>query len=183
MTLREFLAWEAPWGPPWQLVDGEPKAVAPTSRTHGTIQAELGLLIGTHFRGRGNSCSIGATPGVVPRVRSDSNFRIPDLAVTCTRYQDEGYSLADPILIIEILSPSNRPETWTNIWAYTTIPSVREILIVRTTEIGADLLRRDAAGQWPEHPLAIEEGMLELQSIDFSTDIAGLYRGTRLALP
>jgi Uma2 family endonuclease len=57
-----------------------------------------------------------------------------------------------PVLIIEILSPSNWPETWTNVWAYTTIPSVREILIVHSTKIGVELLRRDAAGHWPEHP-------------------------------
>jgi hypothetical protein len=41
MTLQEFLAWDAPWRPAWQLVDGEPRSMAPGSRTHGTIQAEL----------------------------------------------------------------------------------------------------------------------------------------------
>ena len=181
MTLQAFLAWDSPWGSPWQLVDGEPRAMAPTSRTHGTIQSELGILIGNHFRERGSQCSIVSAPGVVPRVRSDSNFRVPDLAVTCTPYKDEEYSLADPVLIIEILSPSNQPETWTNVWAYTTIPSVREILMVRSTEIGADLVRRDASGDWPERALVIEEGVLGLQSIDFRIDIAALYRGTRLA--
>ena len=33
MTVQEFLAWDAPSGPPWQLVDGEPQAMAPASRT------------------------------------------------------------------------------------------------------------------------------------------------------
>ncbi len=180
MTLQEFLAWNGPWGPAWQLVDGEPRSMAPASRTHGTIQAELSLLIGNHFRDQASPCSIVSAPGVVPQVRSDSNFRIPDLAVTCTPYHHEEYSLADPVLIIEILSPSNRPETWTNVWAYTTIPSVQEILIVRSTEIGVDLLRRDPAGNWPERALAIESGMLELQSIGFSVDLLAIYRGTRL---
>jgi Uma2 family endonuclease len=83
MTLREFLAWDAPWGPAWQLVDGEPRSMEPTSRTHGTIQAALGMLIGNHFRDRGSPCSIVSAPGAVPRIRSDSNFRIPDPAVTC----------------------------------------------------------------------------------------------------
>jgi Uma2 family endonuclease len=45
--------------------------------------------------------------------------------------------VADPVLVIEIPSPSNEVETWANIWAYTTIPTVTEILIVSSTKIEA----------------------------------------------
>ena len=33
-------------------------------------------------------------------------------------------ALADPVLLVEILSPSNQAESRANVWAYTTIPSV-----------------------------------------------------------
>ncbi|WP_428485997.1 Uma2 family endonuclease [Rhodopila sp.] len=181
MTLQEFLAWDAPWGPPWQLVDGEPQAMAPGSRTHNGILGELNALIRNHFVDCGSPCSIIPTPGIVPRIRADINFRIPDLAITCSSYQQEEYYLTDPVLVVEILSPSNQAETWTNIWAYTSIPSLKEILIIRSTAIGAELLRRDASGNWPERPMKIEAGVLELTSIDFSVDITAIYRGTRLA--
>jgi Uma2 family endonuclease len=181
MTVNEFLAWDAPPGTPWQLVDGEPGAMAPASRTHGRIQNKLGSLIDAHLTARGGPCTIITAPGIVPRVRSDSNFRIPDLAVTCTDYEREELSLAEPVLIIEILSPSNQAETWTNVWAYATIPSVQEILIVHSTSIRADLLRRDAAGVWPEQGRIIEDGTLELSSIGFRTKLAAVYQGTRLA--
>ena len=59
------------------------------------------------------------------------------------RYQQEEYDASDPVLLVEILSPSNRAETWTNVWAYTTIPSVREILVLHSLRIRAELLRRD----------------------------------------
>jgi Uma2 family endonuclease len=181
MTVQEFLAWNAPPGSPWQLLDGEPRAMAPASRTHGRIQSKLSRLIDVHLTDRGGSCTVITEPGVVPRVRSDSNFRVPDLAVTCSSYDHEEYALADPVLLVEILSPSNQAETWTNVWAYTTIPSVQEILIVHSTSIRADLLRRDATGDWPERPLTIEDGTLDLRSIDFQIDIAAIYQGTRLA--
>ncbi len=106
---------------------------------------------------------------------------IPDLAVTCAPYQEEEYTLTDPVLLIEILSPSNQAETWTNVWAYTTIPSVREILIIHSTAIRAEMLRRDQAGNWPERTLTIDDGPLELQSIGLSTELRSVYRGTRLA--
>lgn len=181
MTVREFLAWDAPPGPPWQLVDGEPSAMAPASRTRGRIQARLSGLIDAHLAARGGPCTVITAPGVVPRIRSDSNFRVPDLAVTCTEYQQEESALTDPVLVVEILSPSNQAETWANVWAYTTIPSVQEILIISSTAIRAELLRRDIAGNWPEQPLIIADGTLELHSIGFRTDLAALYRGTRLA--
>ena len=49
MLLDEFLVWDAPDGGRWQLVDGEPRAMAPASDVHGTMQSELGRLIGTHL--------------------------------------------------------------------------------------------------------------------------------------
>jgi Uma2 family endonuclease len=180
MDLREFLAWDAPAGARWQLLDGEPRAMSPASRTHGRIQTRLGGLIDVHLSARGSPCTVITTPGVVPRVRSDNNFRIPDLGVTCTGYEREEITLTDPVLLIEILSPSNQAETWSNVWAYTTIPSVQEILIVHSTAVRADLLRRDEAGNWPEQAVTIEVGVLELRSIGFTTDLSAIYQGTRL---
>ncbi|MGH7050134.1 MAG: hypothetical protein ACREE5_05775, partial [Acetobacteraceae bacterium] len=87
----------------------------------------------------------------------------------------------EPLLLIEILSPSNQAETWANVWAYTTIPSVREILIVQSSAIGAELLRRAPDGTWPRQPEHIEAGELFLSSIDFRVPLAALYRTTRLA--
>ena len=122
-----------------------------------------------------------ATPGVVPRARSDDNFRIPDLAVTCSGYEAEQYSLDEPVLLVEILSPSNRAETWRNIWSYLTILSLREVLVLRSTAIPAQLLRRGADGSWPDRPDTVTEDVLELESIEFSVELAALYRGMRLA--
>lgn len=103
MTVAEFLAWDAPGQTRWELADGEPIAMAPASRTHGALQLEAGRLIGNHLADAGSRCSVVAAPGIVPRVRASENFRIPDLAVTCTRYDTEEYDVSDPVLIIEIL--------------------------------------------------------------------------------
>jgi Uma2 family endonuclease len=181
MTVAEFLVWDAGDGRPWQLVDGEPQAMAPASRTHGAIQAELCRLIANHLSERSSLCSVLANPGVVPRVQAEHNVRIPDLAVICSEYESEEPVIADPVLIVEILSPSNEAETWANVWAYATIPSVREIVVLRTVSIGADLLRRRANGSWPRTPEVIEAGDLVLESIGYQAPLTALYRTTRLA--
>jgi len=181
MIVAEFLAWNPPGAQTWQLIDGEPQAMAPATRTHGAIQGELSRRIGNHLENRGGACSLIVIPGVIPHVQSDTNMRVPDLAVTCSAYQTEEAALTDPVLLIEILSPSNPAETWANVWAYTTIPSVQEILVVRTATIGADLLRRNPDATWPKQPLSIADGDLVLDSIGFRVALADIYRTTRLA--
>jgi hypothetical protein len=89
-------------------------------------------------------------------------------------------TLSDPVLVIEILSPSNQAKTWTNVWAYTSIPSVREILVLRADRIAAELLRRSPQGEWPDRPIAFAEGELSLESIGFRVALAELYSRTGL---
>lgn len=180
MSVDEFLAWNPGDGQQWQLVDGEPQAMAPASRTHGALQNELGRLIGNHLAAQGGPCSVVTTPGVVPHVQASHNMRIPDLVVTCSDYQAEETGLTDPVLIVEILSPSNQAETWANVWTYTTIPSVREILVLRSVSVGADLLRRRPDGAWPQEPVNVIDGDLVLESIGLSVTLADVYRTTRL---
>jgi hypothetical protein len=57
---------------------------------------------------------------------------------------------------------------------------VRGILVVRSATIGAELLRRNADGSWPERAETIETGELVLNSIAFRCALTDLYRTTRL---
>ncbi len=183
MTVDEFLSWDPRdrSGRLWQLIDGEPVAMAPGSYMHGSIQSEISGLLRDHLLRKGSRCQVVTTPGIVPRIGANRNYRIPDLGVTCAPPSRE-LLMPDPVLLIEILSPSNENETRANIWAYTTIPTVREILAVRSTRIEAELLRRRGDGSWPEEPDIIGPGTdLSLASIDFTAPLADCYRTTELA--
>ncbi len=65
-------------------------------------------------------------------------------------------------------------------WAYTSVPWVQEVLVLHSTRIGADLLRRGPDGAWPTDPSAVASGELMLDSIGFRMPLADLYRTTRL---
>jgi Uma2 family endonuclease len=84
MTVGEFLQWDSDDGCRYELVDGEPRAMAPASTIHGFLQNELGSLIRNHLLERASGCEVVANPGIVPRLLSEHNVRIPDLAVTCS---------------------------------------------------------------------------------------------------
>src|ERR1700735_5094458 len=85
MTVDEFLYWDGDddTGRRWQLVDGEPVLMAPAAEVHGAIQAELAGLLRNHLLAAGSSCRVIITPGIVPRIRANENFRVPDIGVTC----------------------------------------------------------------------------------------------------
>jgi len=183
MTIDEFFVWDSGDECRYELVDGEPRAMAPASTIHGFLQNELGSLIRNRLRETAPGCEVVANPGIVPRLLSEHNVRIPDLAVTCSPLAPGQPILPDPVLLIEILSPSNQAKTWTNVWADTSIPSVREILVLRADRIAAELLRRSPQGEWPERPIAMTEGDLVLDSIDFRVALADLYARTGLQRP
>ena len=183
MTVAEFQDWAPPDGLEdrrWELVDGEPVCMAPASENHGAIQNEVGRLIGNHLREHRPSCRVIQTPGVIPQVQSETNERVPDLGVTCAPARG-ARTIPDPVLLIEILSPSNEAKTRANTWAYATIPSVAEVLLLSSTDVRAELLRREADGGWPATPARIgRDDLLRLDSIGYEAQLRDFYRTTSL---
>jgi Uma2 family endonuclease len=176
MTLDEFLNWDAPGPGLWQLIDGVPQAMAPAGSTHGVIQSNIANLIINHLDQRGSPCVMMTNPGIIPAFRTNRNYFIPDAAVTCSVADIGVPGIRHPVLVIEILSPSNHGETWRNIRAYMLIPRVREILVIRSDFASIDLLRRDAEGAWPDDVATVTEGTFTLASLDLTLTLGALYR-------
>lgn len=182
MAVADFVDWPGDGtGRKFQLVDGEARAMAPASATHGIIQITLGELIRRRLVAAGSRCVVAAEPAIVPRLRAGANMRVPDLGVTCTPVKAGQIELPDPVLLVEILSPGNESDTRENVWAYASIPSVSEILLVHSTRMAAELLRRRADSSWPEGPEQIgAEGTLRLDSVDLTCPLRDAYAGTYL---
>jgi Uma2 family endonuclease len=177
MAVADFLAWNPPGGDRWELVDGIPRAMAPSHPRHGAIQAEAARLIGNRLADLRPTCRVITEAGIQPKVRANLNVRVPDLAVTCAAWDPADELLREPLVVVEILSPSNQLDTWNNVWSYTTIPRLWEILVLHTVDIRAELLRRKDDGSWPDNPLILTAGdMVTLESIDFTVPITAFYR-------
>lgn len=84
-------------------------------------------------------------------------------------------------MIVEVLSPNNRQDTWRDVWAYLTIPGLREVLLLDVVRMRGQILRRCAGGSWPERAEPIEaEDVLVLESIGFRVPLAAIYARTHL---
>lgn len=181
MTVDEFIAWDDGRGGKYQLVDGEVRAMSPSSTAHGTIQAMLARHLSNHLDVPSSRCIVVTEPAIQTRVRASKNLRVPDLGVSCAAVEAGQVALPDPILLIEIMSPGNKSDTWSNVWAYATIPTVREILIVQSTRIEASLLRRGEDGSWPADAEVLDaDATLALASIDFAMPLRAAYAKTYL---
>lgn len=181
MTTDEFLAWEPGDGLRWQLENGHPEPMAPAAETHAIIQAALVYYLTQHLKTSGHPGIVMVEPGIVPRIMARRNVRIPDIAIAAQRSTRAEPFLHEPILVVEILSPSNAHETWSNIYTYTSIPSVQDILVVYSESIGAEIFTREPDSTWPFEPVTVTDGNLRLPGIGFSAPLFGPYADTHLA--
>jgi Uma2 family endonuclease len=182
MTASEFLAWPGDGsGRRFQLVDGEIRPMAPASRIHGVIQANLAYLLVSAVRAKALPLQILAEGAIIPALGASGNVRVPDFVVAPGDDMRGDQVVTDPAAVVEILSPGNSDETRDNIRAYSTLSSMREIVVIHTGRILAELHRRNDTGAWQSDPELIESSeRLQLTSIGLECLLDEAYANTWL---
>ena len=181
MTVEEFLAWDGGGHVgKLELVDGVVRAMAPASAVHGMIQGNLVTAIKNHLRARKSPCRAATEAPVLPPMAKRRNARAPDVSVTCAPITDSK-TFDDPVLIVEVMSPDNEDDTWESIRALATLPTMREVLVVQSTRVEAEVYLRDARGAWPDDPVSADPGgSIRLEPIDLTIPVSEIYEGTHL---
>jgi Uma2 family endonuclease len=143
MTLAEFLEWDVATDRRYELLDGIPVMMAPTLETHG----ELAVAFGAEIRSRLKPpCRVISEAGLVIPDRADTYY-IADLAVTCAPREPGRRMVIEPVLVVEVLSPSTgQVDRWRKVADYRTLPSVQEILVVFSDERRVEVQRRTPDG-------------------------------------
>jgi Uma2 family endonuclease len=174
MTLDEFLHWDDGTDTRYELIGGFPVAMAPPAHNHGALTARLAGRLEAVLASR-RPCRVIVEAGVLDADRAD-NFFVADVAVTCAPYSRRQY-LQDPILLVEILSPSTeRHDRRIMIPAYQQMASVQEILVVDSDARYAALHRRQG-DQWIIQISRGDAGMISLASVGIEIRMAELYEG------
>jgi len=183
MTADEFLDWDGDGQQgKLELVHGKILAMSPASGTHALLHATLASMIRSHLKSRKSPCRVGSKTPIQPRINARHNIRAPDLAVICLPPSGNEKLFPDPVLIVEILSPGNARDGWESILACITIPTVSEVLVVDSEAVHAEVLTKDAEGNWPQERVTVEAGgLVQLHSIEAKLSIADIYADTHLA--
>ena len=133
MTADEFLAWamDQPEGR-YELASGEVIAMAPERVAHNLVKAEAWRALRDAVRDAGLSCQVFAD-GMAVRIDGSTVYE-PDASLRCgPRLDDAAVEFCDPVLVVEVLSPSTRArDAGAKLEDYFRLPSVRHYLILRT---------------------------------------------------
>jgi Uma2 family endonuclease len=114
--------------------------------------------------------------GIVRPDRDDAYY-VADLAVTCSPYQRGERFVRDPILIVEILSPSTeRHDRRTKLPVYRDIESVKRSCSSTRKASTPKILRRDG-DRWITELVQDREAMIRLSSVDLPVAMAEPYEG------
>ena len=178
LTVEEFLD-SCPHGDRhYQLIDGVIVAMAPPAIPHQRIAATLTARLVAAVEANRPDCAVGSQGGIAPQGLSGRNYFETDIVVTCRFANDYRGINAEPLLIVEILSPSTeRDDHFVKLPQYQAIPSVREILYIESERVAATIYRRDAAGLWQTVEIAGPQARLQLQTIGLDIPLAAVYRG------
>ena len=181
MTVDEFLHWEDGTDTRYELIGGLVYAMAPPAPAHGRIAARLGGIIDAALRSR-PPCFVQSEAGIIRPDRDDTCY-IADLAIACQPLRPEDRLMRDPMLIVEILSPSTTAfDRQTKVPDYRRISTVQEILLIDSQSVFAEVLRREG-NHWITEIVQGPAATLSLNSVPLKVAMAELYEGIPLPEP
>ncbi|MBF0165864.1 MAG: Uma2 family endonuclease [Magnetococcales bacterium] len=173
MTIEAFLAWEGEGDTRHELVDGQIVAMSPPSRVHSRVTANLAARLENRLR---PPYMVLVEAGIHPPERDDIYYQA-DLAIDCTPLTPEGREGTNPLVIVEILSPTTKShDRGVKLADYRTIPSVQAILLVSSVACHVEYWRRDGAG-WRVLDLIGRHTRLRLDPLELEVTLDEIYAG------
>lgn len=175
MSLAAFLEWEDGTDTRYELIDGRVVAMAPTLVTHGTIVGNLARELGNRLK---SPCRAVVGAGITPPDRANS-FYVADVAVTRAPPEPGLRIMAEPTLIVEVLSPTSvAHDRGLKLFDYRRIGSVREILLVSATDRHVEYWHR-WSDRWEVQDL-IGEAEITLEIDGPPLALTAIYQGAAL---
>lgn len=177
LTVEEFLDCCPNDQRHYQLIDGVIVAMAPPAGRHQIIASRLNALIVNAVDANRPGCTARSQAGVAPQGLSGRNHFETDITVTCEPGLGIKGIVAEPVLIVEIQSPSTeRDDHFVKLPQYQAIPSLLEILYVESERVAATIYRRQADG-WDAIEVSGPDARLQLHTIGLDIALGAVYRG------
>jgi Uma2 family endonuclease len=161
----------------YQLFDGIIVAMAPPAIPHQIIAANLTAEVVPAVRTNRPDCSTRSQAGIAPQGLRGRNHFEADITVSCGSAHEYRGINAEPLLIVEIQSPSTeRDDHFIKLPQYQGLPSVREILYIESERIAATVYRR-LDSSWETVEIDGSEARLRLETIGLDIPLSAAYRG------
>jgi Uma2 family endonuclease len=173
-TVAEFEAWHARQPERWEFIDGWPRLMAPGSLNHTIIKTNVGTALKIALADQGCTTFVDGA-----QVVTDEISAIPDVVVTCAPLDHSRPAIAEPTIIVEVMSPKSEADDTGRKWqAYQKIPSLRHYILLSQDQRLVNVHSR-AGDLWRER--FVSAGAVELDDPSVRLEIDMIYAATDLA--
>ncbi|MCC6617143.1 MAG: Uma2 family endonuclease [Anaerolineae bacterium] len=174
-TVDEYLAFERESEIRHEYFDGEVSARSGAEPAHNDIFSNTHNSLMNQVKGR--PCKVN---GPDMRVKTRSGlYTYPDISVVCGERQfndDKPPSLLNPIVIVEVLSPSTESyDRGDKFHHYRSIPSFREYVLISSTRQQIEHWARQPDDSWRIAVVDAANGAIELASVGCKLTLADVY--------
>jgi Uma2 family endonuclease len=170
-TVAEFEAWHARQPERWEFIAGATVMMAPGSLPHTIIKGNVFAALRAKLAGSPCRAFVDGA-----QVRGRRLSAIPDVDVACASIDLASPTIAEPMVIVEVLSPySERDDTLRKWQGYCLIPSLQHYLVVAQDSRFVTLHTRTGAASFEER--VFQDGVIELGSLRVSLSLDEIYEG------
>ena len=179
LTLDDFeeMLFDKPENEKWELISGQLlRSMAGAVLEHHLILDNIGNALSRHFRDKGMPCRAFRESFYLKNAR-DGLAALPDIMVRCGPIAPGSASIADPVVLIEIVSPSSEGrDRVAKRLAYQNLDSVQDYILVSRHHLLVDHFVRTADGWQSEPQLSAASDILRITALDFEIPLSEIYR-------
>lgn len=173
-SLEEFLAWEREEPERYEYAGGVATMMTGAPLAHVTITMNIAFSLRQSLRNSG--CRPFANDA---KVLAAGSVRYPDIAVTCTSFSGKDDVVPNPIVVIEVISPSTeREDRGRKKFDYFATPSIQQYAIIEQDARRIDLYTR-SGDRWTDEIIE-GDALVKLSSIGVDISLDTIYEDTEL---
>jgi Uma2 family endonuclease len=172
-SVEDFLAFEAEEPERYEFVDGIVRMMTGGSAAHSAIKgnafAELRAAV------RSGPCRVDVDD---LKVVTETAVMYPDILVICRPIAPDDDRVADPTVVVEVLSPTTETHDRIRKWRqYQTIASLQHFVLIAQSERRIEVYTRERH-DWRLTVVEPPEDAVVLQAIGASLSLGALYEGS-----
>ena len=168
---QEYLEGEEYTQTRHEYINGAIYAMGGASDKHGLIAGNVSAVLNIRLP---ESCQVFQSDMKTHiKTQTQEIFYYPDVLVSCAQDDRETYYRNNPILIVEVLSPSTeRLDRYEKFFNYQSLDSLQEYLLIEQRYRLGEIYRRSKG--WQRE--IVSEGVVQLESVSLDISMDEIYR-------
>lgn len=177
-TFEEYLVLEAKADYKNEFIDGKIVAMSGGSFDHNTIAQNAGNAVSNGIRHKNKKCRVANSDQKI-YIQEYKKGAYPDVSVFCDKpefYNKRKDVLTNPVLIIEVLSPSTENyDQGKKFTQYRSLPSFKEYVLISQNEAKVETWYKQEENVWRISNAKGLDASIQLYSLDISIKLSDIY--------